>query len=96
MPPPWLGGVCSGLAVHLRLPVALVRVLFVCLAAFGVGIGVYLWLWVTVPEDTPEASASGTLSPGLVALIRAEVGASSWERVPQAVVRVRREPTLHA
>ena len=68
MPPPWLGGVCSGLAVHLRLPVALVRVLFVCLAAFGVGIGVYLWLWVTVPEDSPERSGAGTLSPGLVRL----------------------------
>lgn len=68
MPPPWLGGVCSGLAVHLRLPVALVRVLFVCLAAFGVGIGVYLWLWVTVPEDSPEQSGAGSLSPGLVRL----------------------------
>ena len=68
MPPPWLGGVCSGLAVHLRLPVALVRVLFVCLAAFGVGIGVYLWLWVTVPEDSPERSGEGALSPGLVRL----------------------------
>lgn len=68
MPAPWLGGVCSGLAVHLRLPVALVRVLFVCLAAFGVGIGVYLWLWVTVPEDSLEASGTDSLSPGLVRL----------------------------
>ena len=68
MSAPWLGGVCSGLAVHLRLPVALVRVLFVCLAAFGVGIGVYLWLWVTVPEDSPERSGEGTLIPGLVRL----------------------------
>ena len=50
MPAPWLGGVCSGLAVHLRLSAAVVRVLFLCLAAFGVGIGVYLWLWVTVPK----------------------------------------------
>lgn len=68
MSAPWLGGVCSGLAVHLRLPVALVRVLFVCLAGFGVGIGVYLWLWVTVPEDSPEASGKDSLSPGLVRL----------------------------
>ena len=68
MPTPWMAGVCSGLAVHLRLPVALVRVLFVCLAAFGVGIGVYLWLWVTVPEDSPERSGAGSLSPGLVRL----------------------------
>ena len=68
MSAPWLGGVCSGLAVHLRLSVALVRVLFVCLAGFGVGIGVYLWLWVTVPEDSPEASGTDSLSPGLVRL----------------------------
>ena len=68
MPAPWLGGVCSGLGVHLRLSAAVVRVLFICLAAFGVGIGVYLWLWVTVPEDSPERSGEGALSPGLVRL----------------------------
>ena len=68
MPAPWLGGVCSGLGVHLRLSAAVVRVLFICLAAFGVGIGVYLWLWVTVPEDSPERSREGALSPGLVRL----------------------------
>ena len=68
MPAPWMAGVCSGLAVHLGLPVSLVRVMFICLTAFGVGIGVYLWLWVTVPEDSPERSGEGTLSPGLVRL----------------------------
>lgn len=68
MSAPWLGGVCSGLGVHLRLSAAVVRVLFICLAAFGVGIGVYLWLWVTVPEDSPERSGEGALSPGLVRL----------------------------
>ena len=68
MPAPWMAGVCSGLAVHLGLPVSLVRVMFICLAAFGVGIGVYLWLWVTVPDDFPEKNGAGTLSPGLVRL----------------------------
>lgn len=63
-----MAGVCSGLAVHLGLPVSLVRVMFICLTAFGVGIGVYLWLWVTVPDDSPEKNGSGTLSPGLVRL----------------------------
>ena len=63
-----MAGVCSGLAVHLGLPVSLVRVMFICLAAFGVGIGVYLWLWVTVPDDFPEKNGAGTLSPGLVRL----------------------------
>ena len=68
MPAPWMAGVCSGLAVHLGLPVSLVRVMFICLTAFGVGIGVYLWLWVTVPDDSPEKNGAGTLSPGLVRL----------------------------
>ena len=68
MPAPWMAGVSSGLAVHLGLPVTLVRVMFVCLTALGVGIGIYLWLWVTVPEDSPERSGEGTLSPGLVRL----------------------------
>ena len=68
MPAPWMAGVSSGLAVHLGLPVMLVRVMFVCLTALGVGIGIYLWLWVTVPEDSPERSGEGTLSPGLVRL----------------------------
>lgn len=68
MPAPWMAGVSSGLAVHLGLPVTLVRVMFVCLTALGVGIGIYLWLWVTVPEDSPERGGEGTLSPGLVRL----------------------------
>lgn len=63
-----MAGVCSGLAVHLGLPVSLVRVMFICLTAFGVGIGVYLWLWVTVPDDSPEKNGAGTLRPGLVRL----------------------------
>ena len=68
MPTPWMGGVCSGLAVHLGIPVLLVRVTLIGFTVLGVGAVAYLWLWVTVPEDTPEASASGTLSPGLVRL----------------------------
>ena len=68
MPTPWMGGVCSGLAVHLGVPVLLVRLTLIGFTVLGVGAVAYLWLWVTVPEDTPEASASGTLSPGLVRL----------------------------
>ena len=63
-----MGGVCAGLSVHLGIPVLLVRVLLIVFTAMGVGAFAYLWLWVTVPEDVPEASASGTLSPGLVRL----------------------------
>ena len=68
MPAPWMGGVCSGLAVHLGVSVALVRIVVVCLSVVGIGIGVYLWLWVSVPEDNPERTDNGTLSPGLVRL----------------------------
>ena len=63
-----MGGVCAGLSVHLGIPVLLVRVLLIVFTAMGVGAFAYLWLWVTVPEDVPEASTSGTLSPGLVRL----------------------------
>lgn len=70
MPAPWMGGVCSGLAVHLGVSVTLVRIVVICLTVVGLGtgIGVYLWLWVTVPEDSPARSGEGTLSPGLVRL----------------------------
>ena len=68
MPAPWMGGVCSGLAVHPGVSVALVRIVVVCLSVVGIGIGVYLWLWVSVPEDNPERTDNGTLSPGLVRL----------------------------
>ena len=69
MPAPWMGGVCAGLAVHLGVPVALVRIIMICMTFVGLGFGVYLWLWVTVPEDSPERSGAGTLSPGLVACL---------------------------
>ena len=68
MPAPWMGGVCAGLAVHLGVSVALVRIIMICMTFVGLGFGVYLWLWVTVPEDSPERSGEGTLSPGLVRL----------------------------
>ena len=68
MPAPWMGGVCSGLAVHLGAPVLLLRFLIALLSVVGVGVVVYLWLWVTAPEDSPEVTGSGTLSPGLVRL----------------------------
>ena len=68
MPAPWMAGVCAGLAVHLGVSVALVRIIMICMTFVGLGFGVYLWLWVTVPEDSPERSGEGTLSPGLVRL----------------------------
>lgn len=47
-----LGGVCSGLAVHLRLPVKTVRIGMAVLAVLGgAGIVLYAWLWIFVPTQ---------------------------------------------
>ncbi len=53
-----VGGVCAGLAAHLALPVALVRVAMVVLAPFGVGLLLYIWFWVTVPAGDPARTAA--------------------------------------
>ncbi|WP_166845829.1 ATP-binding protein [Isoptericola sp. BMS4] len=59
----WLGGVCAGLALHLRLPVAVVRVAFALLAlAGGAGLVVYVFWWVTVPAGDPRLAAAATPS----------------------------------
>ena len=68
MPAPWMAGVCSGLAVHLGVPVMVIRGGLIALTFLGVGAVAYLWLWVTVPDDSPEKNGAGTLSPGLVRL----------------------------
>jgi signal transduction histidine kinase len=57
-----LGGVSVALAVHLRWPVRVVRIAFVCLVfAGGAGILFYLWLWALTPL---EASADGVAPVG--------------------------------
>ncbi len=46
-----LAGVCAGLAVHLGVPVAGVRIVFAALLlASGAGGILYLWFWATVPR----------------------------------------------
>jgi signal transduction histidine kinase len=62
-----LGGVASGLANHLRLPVFWVRTAFVIAAiANGFGIIVYLGLWMWLPAE-PVAAAG---APGIDAATR--------------------------
>lgn len=52
MPSARIAGVCSGLSVHLGVPVTLVRVLMVLAGLFGgTGVILYVWLWAMVPED---------------------------------------------
>lgn len=47
-----LAGVCAGLADHLSVPVAAVRVVMAGLAlAAGAGALLYAWLWATVPQE---------------------------------------------
>jgi signal transduction histidine kinase len=54
-----LGGVCAALASHLRWPVRVVRVVFVCLAFLGgAGVLLYLWLWALAPLERPTDVAS--------------------------------------
>ncbi len=72
---PIVGGVASGLARHLGLPVVWMRVFFVLAAAFG-GLGVFLYagLWIMLPSDsrfetgTPgaESASRGGRRPGRV------------------------------
>lgn len=50
-----VGGVCRGLALHLRAPVGVVRLVMVGLSLVGgVGVLLYLWFWVTVPVGDPH------------------------------------------
>src|SRR3954447_24458009 len=50
---PILGGVASGLARHLNVPVIWVGVAFVvAAAASGLGIALYIGLWLVVPSDS--------------------------------------------
>jgi signal transduction histidine kinase/phage shock protein PspC (stress-responsive transcriptional regulator) len=63
----WLGGVASGLAQHLGLPVLWVRMGFLALVAFGgFGAVLYAGLWMFLPAQRHTT----TLSPGLDAATR--------------------------
>jgi signal transduction histidine kinase/phage shock protein PspC (stress-responsive transcriptional regulator) len=60
-----VGGVATGLADHLGVPVLWVRVAFIVATWFqGVGVIAYLLLWRLLPLQTPE------LSPGLASATR--------------------------
>jgi signal transduction histidine kinase len=51
-----LGGVAAGISVHLRVPVAWVRVVFALLALMGgAGVIAYALLWIFVPAGDPGA-----------------------------------------
>ena len=69
-----LGGVCSGLAGHLRLPVLVLRIAFVVLGAFElVGGFIYAALWLLLPLARDERA------PGLDAASRTGMRAETRE-----------------
>lgn len=65
MPTPWIAGVCSGLAVHLGVPVWAVRVTMVLLLLlWGAGGLLYLWLVLMVPVDGSAEASTPTARLG--------------------------------
>ncbi|KAB7789260.1 ATP-binding protein [Bifidobacterium cebidarum] len=61
----WLTGVCKGIALHLGISAAWVRLAFIVLTMlYGAGIVGYVFLWIFVPAGDPIAAAaaqSGTV-----------------------------------
>lgn len=51
-----IAGVCTGVARHLHVNLALVRILFVIVGSNGVGVIAYLVLWAMVPDETDDGS----------------------------------------
>ena len=53
----WLTGVCKGIALHLGIGVAWVRIAFIALTVlYGAGIIAYVFLWVFMPAGDPVAA----------------------------------------
>lgn len=72
-----LAGVCAGLADHLGLPVARVRLAFVLISAVGAsGFLLYALLWLVVPVGDPRAEAAGTI-PAARARLAGRLGVGS-------------------
>lgn len=52
-----IAGVCSGLARYFDMDVAIIRIIFLCLAIFtGVGVAPYIILWIALPDYHNEDS----------------------------------------
>jgi len=72
-----LAGVATGVATHLGVPVALVRVVFALLTVNGIGALAYVGLWLLVPDEHDDGSGRTKLrSPrqALRALLRQRPG----------------------
>ena len=52
-----IAGVCAGFARYLGMDLALMRVIWLCVAIFtGFGFIAYLVCWIVMPKEYPEAS----------------------------------------
>lgn len=81
----WFAGVATGLAAHLDLPVALVRLVLVALAPVaGVGIALYVFWWLAVPVGDPAAAAAAARPSALQRLARRQPLRADGRRVPWA------------
>nr|WP_314172207.1 PspC domain-containing protein [Streptomyces sp. DSM 40971] len=83
-----LGGVARGLAGHLGLPVAWVRIVFIALTVTdGLGVLLYLAFWFVVPLGTGgvgsgrRGGAPGTTAPGTTAPGGERHGTDGWTRL---------------
>lgn len=58
----WLTGVCKGIALHLGIGVAWIRIAFIALTfLYGAGIIAYVFLWVFMPAGDPVTAAARTV-----------------------------------
>ena len=65
MATPWIAGVCSGVAVHLGVPVWVVRMtMALLLLMWGAGALLYLWLVLMVPVDGSAEATTPTARLG--------------------------------
>ncbi len=56
----WVGGVCAGLAANLRVPVLVLRVMFLVLGVFGFyALLIYAAMWLLLPVEQEAEEAAG-------------------------------------
>ncbi|MFS0706288.1 PspC domain-containing protein [Cellulomonas sp. 179-A 9B4 NHS] len=81
----WFAGVAVGLAAHLDVPVAVVRVALVALVPVaGAGLVLYVFFWLTVPVGDPAAAATGARPSALQRLARRQTLRGDGRRVALA------------
>ena len=79
-----IGGVAGGLARHLDVDPALVRLAFVLLAVFGgSGLLLYALAWMLIPSDLHDAASQGNR---VEATTRATAAADPTDTTPSAAV----------